>query len=273
MIVVTNTPDRKELVRAISEELRIPAVYLRAPTYSYRIGEFIVDKSGNIIGDNFEALRDFLRRNGYMTDEVLPAGPDSEAERVDSMEIAVPAEDITPLQLKNLVFILYSKQILINRMVRSDRLGIPAALIDRLKESTPDTLEEFTELLGDSEITGFDFREGKVILSFPFDGAQPERWTAFANLLARIVEAAKKATRVFPEVTVPDEQNEKYLAHVWLQRLGYHGADFKAERKILLGHLTGYCAFSDNSKMQAHKEKFAAIRRERRSAEEADENA
>ena len=46
------------------------------------------------------------------------------------------------------------------------------------------------------------------------------------------------------------------------------GADSKAERKILLGHLTGYCAFANGDKMQAHKEKYTAIRRERRIAEQ-----
>ena len=107
-----------------------------------------------------------------------------------------------------------------------------------------------------------------VSMTLPFDETQPTKWTAYANLLNRIYDAAMKATRVFPERVEPDDQNEKYLAHVWLQRLGYHGADFKAERKILLGHLKGYCAFGSGDKMQAHKEKYTAIRRERRLAEQ-----
>ena len=105
-------------------------------------------------------------------------------------------------------------------------------------------------------------------MTFPFDETQPTKWTAYANLLNRIYDAAMKATRVFPERVESDDQNEKYLAHVWLQRLGYHGADFKAERKILLGHLKGYCAFGSGDKMQAHKEKYTALRRERRLAEQ-----
>ena len=55
----------------------------------------------------------------------------------------------------------------------------------------------------------------------------------------------------------------------WAQfREGEATADFKAERKILLGHLKGYCAFGSGDKMQAHKEKYTAIRRERRLAEQ-----
>ena len=262
MTITTNTTDRKALVKAIAEELGTTSTYLRAPTYGYQIGDFTVDRDGNIIGEDFTALQDFLRRNGYVNDEpaadqeaVTEAQPDEEvhadskAEPITQMDISIPAR---------------------NAAVAC--LNIPDILIDRLQESTPETLEDLTSLLDDSravaELTGFDFRDGKVSMTFPFDETQPERWTTYANLLNRIYDAAMKAIRVFPDRVEPDDQNEKYLAHVWLQRLGYHGADFKAERKILLGHLKGYCAFGSGDKMQAHKEKYTAIRRERRLAEQ-----
>ena len=288
MTITTNTTDRKALVKAIAEELGTAATYLRAPTYGYQIGDFTVDRDGNITGEDFAALQDFLARNGYapdepaadleapaetqeeMPDKETPA--DSEAEPITQMDISIPARDATPAQLKNLIFMLHSRQTLINRMTESECLNIPDILTDRLQESTPETPEALTDLLDDCKamegLTGFDFRDGKVSMTFPFDEAQPERWTTYANLLSRIFDAAMKATRVFPERVEPDDQNEKYLAHVWLQRLGYHGADFKAERKILLGHLKGYCAFGSGDKMQAHKEKYTAIRRERRLAEQ-----
>jgi hypothetical protein len=275
MTITTNTTDRKALAKAIAEELGTTARYMGMPSCGYQVGDFTVDRDGNIIGEDFEALRDLLRRNGYIND--VPAADqeapaDSEAEPITSMDISIPAHDATVTQLKNLIFMLHSRQILINRMSDSDCLNIPDILIDRLHESTPETLEDLTSLLDDSravaELTGFDFRDGKVSMTFPFDEAQPTKWTAYANLLNRIFDAAMKATRVFPERVEPDDQNEKYLAHVWLQRLGYHGADFKAERKILLGHLKGYCAFGSGDKMQAHKEKYTALRRERRLAEQ-----
>ena len=302
MTITTNTTDRKALVKAIAEELGTTATYLRAPTYGYQIGDFTVDRDGNIEGEDFTALQDFLSRSGYTaadpeapteTQDEAPADleapaeaqpvdsdeanaketpADSEAEPITQMDISIPARDATPAQLKNLIFMLHSRQTLINRMTDSDCLNIPDILIDRLQESTPETVEEFTSLLDDSRavagLTGFDLRDGKVTMTFPSDETQPTRWMTYANLLNRIFDAAMKATRVFPERVEPDDQNEKYLAHVWLQRLGYHGADFKAERKILLGHLKGYCAFGSGEKMQAHKDKYAAIRRERRLSEQ-----
>ena len=298
MTITTNTTDRKALVKAIAEELGTTATYLRAPSYGYQIGDFTVDRDGNIIGEDFTALRDFLQAKGWEIPEQkaraepaadpeepaeaqstdseetdikeLPA--DSEEEPITQMDISIPARDATPVQLKNLIFMLHSRQTLINRMTDSDHLNIPDTLIDRLRESTPETAEELTSLLDDSKaiagLTGFDFQDGKVTMTFPFDEAQLTRWTTYANLLNRIYDAAMKATRVFPERVEPDDQNEKYLAHVWLQRLGYHGADFKAERKILLGHLKGYCAFANGEKMQAHKDKYAALRREQQADQE-----
>ena len=275
MTITTNTTDRKALAKAIAEELGTTARYLGLPSYGYQIGDFTVDHDGNIIGEDFGALQDFLRRNGYVSDEPAAdqeAPADSEAEPITSMNISIPAHDATVAQLKNLIFMLHSRQTLINRMTDSDCLNVADILIERLQESTSETLEDLTSLLDDSravaELTGFDLRDGKVSMTFPFDETQPERWTIYANLLNRIFDAAMKATRVFPERVEPDDQNEKYLAHVWLQRLGYHGADFKAERKILLGHLKGYCAFGSDDKMQAHKEKYTALRRERRLAEQ-----
>ena len=190
MTITTNTTDRKALVKAIAEELGTTSTYLRAPTYGYQIGDFTVDRDGNIIGEDFTALQDFLRRNGYVNDEpaadqeaVTEAQPDEEvhadskAEPITQMDISIPARNAAVAQLKNLIFMLHSRQTLINRMTDSDCLNIPDILIDRLQESTPETLEDLTSLLDDSravaELTGFDFRDGKVSMTFPFNLRQP----------------------------------------------------------------------------------------------------
>ena len=273
MTIITNTTDRKALANAIAEELGTPAVYMRAPTYAYQIGNITVDRDGNLQGDDFEALRSFLQRNGMLpedeaTDTDLEA-TEPEAETISQMNISVPAGDCTMEQLKNLTYMLYSRQALVNRMTRSECLHIPECLIEELRSSLPDSPEEFTRLLDDcvpDGLEGFDFRDGRVSITFPYSEAEPERWTTYANLLNRIFNAAKKATRVFPELVEPDSQNEKYLAHIWLQRLGYRGPAMKAERAILLNHLSGYCAFASDAAAQKHKDKYTAIRREQRQA-------
>lgn len=65
MTITTNTTDRKALAKAIAEELGTTARYMGMPGCGYQVGDYVVDRDGNITGENFEALRDFLTRNGY----------------------------------------------------------------------------------------------------------------------------------------------------------------------------------------------------------------
>ena len=275
MTVNTNTSDRKALAKAIAEELGTTAKYMGVPSCNYQIGDFILDKQGILHGDDFEALMPFLQRNGMQPEDETPAeemnvpAETEEAETVDHMAISVPAGDCTVTQLKNLAFMLYSRQALINRMVQRDTLVIPERLIQELKENCPATAEEFTQLLDDcipDGLEGFDFRDGRVSITFPYSDAEPEKWTTYAGLLNRIFDAAKKATRVFTDPVVPNPENEKYLAHTWLLRLGYSGPTMKPERQILLKHLSGFCAFASNGAAQKHKDKYAAIRKEKKLA-------
>ena len=273
MTIITHTTDRKALAKAIAEELGTTAKYMGVPGCGYQIGDYIVDREGNINGEDFEALRSFLQRNGFLPeDEAAPAEEQAEPETetpdsgaIDQVSVSVPADDLTPAQLKNLIFTLYTKQYLIGRMTGGDLLNIPDTLIARLMENIPESMEDFKALLDaakDDGLTGFDFEDGKVILTYRTHQDEPERNMVYAMLTARIMKAAKEATRVFPERQEPE--NEKYFARAWLLRIGYNGADSKAERNLLLKHLKGHSAFPNDDAATRHKEKYAAIRREKR---------
>ena len=175
----------------------------------------------------------------------------------------MPAEDMTVTALKNLIFMLYSKQHLLNRAVRQEVFHISDGVIARLSEYTPESSEAFVELMDDfralEELDGVDFRDGQVTLRFPFDAVKPEEWTVYGTLTAGIVKAAMGATRVFPKRLEPD--NEKYYMHSWLIRLGFDGPEHKALRKLLLRNLRGHCAFRSDAEAQKHREKYAEIRR------------
>ena len=275
MTIITNTTDRKALAKAIAEELGTTAKYMGMPSCGYQIGDYVVDRDGNINGEDFEALRPFLQRNGFLPeDEAAPAEEQTEPETetpdsgtLDQVSVSVPADDLTPAQLKNLIFTLYTKQYLIGRMTGGDLLNIPDTLIARLMESTPEITEDFKALLDaakDDGLTGFDFEDGKVILTYRTHQDEPERNMVYAMLTARIVKAAKEATRVFPERQEPE--NEKYFARAWLLRIGYNGADSKAERNLLLKHLKGHSAFPNDEAAEKHKTKYAEIRKEKRKA-------
>ena len=275
MTVTTNTTDRKALAKALAGKLGTTAKYMGPPTFGYQVGDYIVDRDGNIEGEDFEALRDFLQSIGcFPEEETEPAGeqtepetetPDSGAQ--DQVSISVPADDLTPAQMKNLIFTLFTKQYLIGKMTGGDLLNIPDNLIARLMENTPETMEDFKALLDAAKedgLTGFEFAEGKVTLTYAAHQDEPERNMLYAMLTARILKAAKEATRVFPERQEPE--NEKYFARAWLLRIGYNGADSKAERNLLLKHLKGHSAFPNDEAAEKHKAKYAEIRKEKRQA-------
>jgi hypothetical protein len=152
-------------------------------------------------------------------------------------------------------------------MTGGDLLNIPDNLIARLMENTPETMEDFKALLDAAKedgLTGFEFTEGKITLTYAAHQDEPERNMLYAMLTARILKAAKEATRVFPERQEPE--NEKYFARAWLLRIGYNGADSKAERNLLLKHLKGHSAFPNDEAAEKHKAKYAEIRKEKRQA-------
>lgn len=275
MTVTTNTTDRKALAKALADKLGTTAKYMGPPTFGYQVGDYIVDRDGNIEGEDFEALLDFLQSIGcFPEEETEPAGeqtepetetPDSGAQ--EQVSISVPANDLTPTQMKNLIFTLFTKQYLIGKMTGGDLLNIPDTMIARLMENTPETMEDFKALLDAAKedgLTGFEFAEGKVTLTYAAHQDEPERNMLYAMLTARILKAAKEATRVFPERQEPE--NEKYFARAWLLRIGYNGADSKAERNLLLKHLKGHSAFPNDEAAEKHKTKYAEIRKEKRQA-------
>ena len=273
MTIVTNTASRKELAKAIGKELGIEAKYMGVPSCNYQIGQYILDKEGVLHGPDFEPLRSFLQRNGMLPeDDISLSGEPTVQEEepaqentADFVSVTVPADGITPLQLKNLIFMLYSKQYLIGKMTGGDLLNIPDFLEARLIEKTPETIADFLSLLDTAKekgMTGFDFREDKVTLTFRAHPDEPGRNMVYAMFTARILKAAREATRIFPEKQEPE--NEKYFARAWLLRLGYGGAAYKDERNLLLKHLKGHSAFPNDEAAEKHKEKYAGIRKEKK---------
>ena len=270
MTIETHTTDRKALARRISELLHEDVIYAGMPSCAYNIGLVTIDRSGAIHTDDpqaLEILKPFLIEQGWLALEAeadMDAPADDSRAVPDCMEISVPAEGMTVPTLMNLIHMLYSKQYLFNRMTESGSLFISKNLIDSLKEHSPEDIAGFQQQLIDfkacGELDGFSYADGNVTLHYPFHAEQPMRWTTYGLLTDKIIKAAQAATRITAQVQEPE--NEKYFAQSWLLRLGMGGADFKEERRILLGGLKGLTAFPNDATATKHKEKYAALRRE-----------
>ena len=282
--------NRKELVNALSAHLGVRSVYNGMPSRSYTVGPYTIDWDGSIEGEDINALRDFLIEHGYAhaedfeaqaeTIEADTAQPsdDSESTHVledsnDTMTIGMPVPGMTVLALKNLVFMLYTKQYLLNRAFGIDIITISEQLVTRLQEYTPENLDEFQMILKDAWsldlMQGFTYEDGDVKMTFPYDEENPDKWVLYSELLNKIVHCALNTKRTKPDLQKPE--NERYYMHSWLIRLGCGGPDFKALRRLMIDNLDGYCAFPDESRAQKHRDKYKEIRRIRREInEEAD---
>ena len=171
----------------------------------------------------------------------------------NNLEISVPIESHSGLSLKNLIFMLHSKQHLINKSIGKKVFKINKGLVSKLEESSVENITEFKALFEENkgDTYGIIFNEDTIVFDgFPFD---PEKIKAFTELAALMSSVAVRQKRISPNETL--EENEKYYMRVWLVRLGLGGQGGKETRKILLEKLKGHTAFRTEEEKEKAKEK------------------
>ena len=213
--------DRKQLVAAIAQHTGEKTKYLGAPGFAYQVGCFTISVDGKVTIEDKSAaaaLIRFLREKGFQAEDPLadcieeddPTEEQTEAEEITGVCISMPRSLFTDSALENLKALVAAKGNLIKKALGTDELPI--------------------------ELT-----DTKV--SFPwFAGIPtPEEMKAYDSFICKLCEMARNAKRVNSKET--DTDNEKYAFRCFLLRLGFIGAEFKNERKILLHNLTGSSAF------------------------------
>lgn len=199
--------DRKRLVEAISNFTETKAKYLGAPSFTYQVGDYTIDKSGVLAGpDNHElekSLEEFAAREREYDEPGMPQEP-------DSLVIELPRESFTDANLENLQKLIESKETLIKRAL---------AVTDLPLEVTEDRIR-------------FPW------FTFPVSPEEIKAYSAFITALAKLAKEQKRVTAKPKEI-----ENEKYAFRCFLLRLGFIGDEYKQERKILLSKLTGSSAF------------------------------
>ena len=88
-------------------------------------------------------------------------------------------------------------------------------------------------------------------MSFPWFSEMPDadEVQAYTHLISALCEMSRNAKRV--TATEKAVENEKYAFRCFLLRLGFIGAEYKAERKILLKNLSGSSAFKSGERREA----------------------
>ena len=209
---------RKELVKAIGAILQVKPVYMKMPTCAYEIGDITVDKEGALLCEDdakVERIAHNLIADGFTAAEnpeptAEEAVPDEDADAPESLTISMPKNGFTDEAITNLKHLIESKATLIKKALGAENLAI---MVDDDKISFP------------------------WFSGFP----APEEISAYAKFIGKLCGMAKTQKRV----TAKDKNvdNDKYAFRCFLLRLGFIGAEYKTDRKILLKNLTGSSAF------------------------------
>ena len=218
--------DRKPLIAAIAAITGAEAKYLGAPSFAYQVDYFTIDRNGAVTFDDradSEEIENLIERLAGMGFEAEPvereadAGVEQHAAH-DGLTIQMPADSFTPEALNNLHSLIAAK----GRLIRK-ALGI--ALLPVQVEA---------------ETVSFPWFEGRNL-----DADEVKTYT---HLIAAICDMARNQKRITAKEKVTD--NDKYAFRCFLLRLGFIGAEFKDERKILLRDLSGNSAFKSGARKE-----------------------
>lgn len=235
MKITYNLTDRKPFVKAIEEITGVKAKYMFTPTYAFQVDYFTVTREGNLIyndsadPDETEKVLQALAERGYYYESAEYDEPQPDIECDEPLEDCPPAYDapettglsisvpLDKVNAGNLTNLLEAKGGLIK-----SALGIDALPIKITEEA----------------------------VAFPWFSAMPEpdEVSAYSKFIGAICAMSKKQKRI--SSTEKPVDNEKYAFRCFLLRLGFIGAEYKAERKILLRNLSGSSAFKSDTKKE-----------------------
>ena len=242
---VTGT-ERKRLADYISGFMGTEKKYLGAPTFAYQIGYLTVSKDGAVsfedrgYNSDIDALMAELEGQGFHTEDTIakadtaepeatsgenatepeaaPAEDDAAQPHGCGMTVTLPAASLPSEALVNLTSLLTAK----GRLIRK-ALGVEALPV----EVSPDTVS-------------FPWFEGRDL-----DADEVKTYT---HLIAALCDMARNQKRITAKEKITD--NDKYAFRCFLLRLGFIGAEFKDERKILLRDLSGNSAFKSGARKE-----------------------
>lgn len=205
--------DRKAIVKAMGDILQVKPKYLGMPTAAYEVDYFTVDKNGTVSFDDradSEEVENLIEKLDSLGFNAADAEVSEEEET--ALTVEMPLDKV---KVGNLTALLEAKGKLIKKA-----FGIEDTAIEVTNETVK--FPWFSEL------------------------PDPDTVKAYTHFISALCEMTRNAKRV--TATEKAVENEKYAFRCFLLRLGFIGAEYKAERKILLKNLTGSSAFKDGGK-------------------------
>lgn len=155
MKVKTTAENRKDVVKAMEEILNVKAKYQGPPSFGYKVGEYTVDRDGNVEHESEEAaltMQNELVARGFAEGET------------DRLNIGIPIEGFTAEGIKNLIYMIHSKQYLLEKAVGKEVFRISDKLVERLDAEENIPLEQVIQIAEEESIEGLAFGEDRIFL-------------------------------------------------------------------------------------------------------------
>ena len=227
---------RKELVQAIAEITGEKADYMRMPTCAYEIGDITVDKDGLVTCEDEEKLKKVMEALNEKGFAAVGEQEDTRTEQPDQ-EATTEQEPTTEEEKESSNLDKNEPALTISLPLASANVGILRNLISA-KESL------IKKALGITD-TRINISDEKI--EFPWFDREltPEETNAYTRFLSFLCKLSKEVKRCNGKEH--PAANEKYTFRCFLLRLGFIGAEYKEDRKVLLKNLTGSSAFKNGA--------------------------
>ncbi len=243
---------RKELITAMADLLEAKPRYNGAPSFSYTVGDYLVDKQGMVRFSDFtdseevEMLLEGLAERGFECEAAFPEeGESVEQVTIQAKDTAHEPDALQPIATQE-------------TSARSD--GYALTIEIPLTGFTPDKLDNLTRLvkskaplicmaLGVDDLP-IQIHDDRIAFhwfpaSDPTASDHSDRIAAYQAFITLLCQTALNKVRV--NAKERDMNNPKFAMRVWLISLGMVGAEYKTSRKVLLRNLSGNSAFKNGT--------------------------
>jgi hypothetical protein len=133
----------------------------------------------------------------------------------------------------------------IGLVIEMPRSSFTDTALDNLKRLVDSKDSLIKKALG-AETLELEITDDKIRFPWFEGGTNADSVKAYTHFVAALCEMARAQKRVTAKEKETD--NDKYAFRCFLLRLGFIGAAYKEERKILLRNLSGNSAFKDGQK-------------------------
>lgn len=219
---------RKELVKVIADTTGARAEYKFMPTCNYEIDCFTVTRDGTLLFDDradseeIEQVLEAIAAAGFECEPQDGGHSETGDESGETVEIAGNAPQ--------------GENVGLTVEVPFDKVNV--GNLTKLLDAKGSLIRK---ALGISDLR-IEIKEDRV--AFPwFKQVDTDSAAAYTHFISALCEMSRNAKRV--TATEKKVDNEKYAFRCFLLRLGFIGAEYKTERKILLKNLTGSSAFKN----------------------------